>query len=209
MDHVADLTTRDVKIAYLKNLQGFLWEEGYRTGAYSTPLFPDVAPQLQRWKEEGLQLAIYSSGSVFAQKLLFEHVDPDQSAASKKCSADGAPSGFDNSKLVEALSPKRTAVTGSRIGSGSEHDELEASETGMENTAAPNPKPVEDMRGLMSGWFDTTNAGLKTQASSYRIIVDSMKVPVTVLHSSHTTHADPSPVDIKADTILERQCSRN
>ena len=38
--HVQDLTARDVKIAYLKNLQGFLWQTGYASGAFSTPLFP-------------------------------------------------------------------------------------------------------------------------------------------------------------------------
>lgn len=69
-----DLTKRDVKIAYHKNLQGYLWENGYKTGAYSTPLFSDVAPQLRQWKQEGKQIAIYSSGSVFAQKLLMQHV---------------------------------------------------------------------------------------------------------------------------------------
>lgn len=72
--HVEDLTRRDVKIAYHKNLQGYLWENGYETGAYSTPLFDDVVPQLQQWKQQGKAIAIYSSGSVFAQKLLMKHV---------------------------------------------------------------------------------------------------------------------------------------
>ncbi|KXL42699.1 hypothetical protein M433DRAFT_149955 [Acidomyces richmondensis BFW] len=175
MDHVADLTKRDVKVAYLKNLQGFLWEEGYRTGAYSTPLFPDVAPQLQRWKEAGLQLAIFSSGSVFAQKLLFEHVNLNESTTSKECSADETETGGYDSKLVETLSQKCTRVTGSSIGKGAGKKESEASESGVEESAAPRSKPVEDLRGLMSGWFDTSSAGSKTQASSYRNIVDSMK----------------------------------
>lgn len=72
--HVEDLTRRDVKIAYHKDLQGYLWENGYKTGAYSTPLFDDVVPQLLRWRQEDKQIAIYSSGSVFAQKLLMQHV---------------------------------------------------------------------------------------------------------------------------------------
>ena len=53
---------------------GYLWQEGYESGAYNTPLFDDVLPQLQKWHEKGLGLSIYSSGSVFAQKLLFGHV---------------------------------------------------------------------------------------------------------------------------------------
>lgn len=75
--HVKDLTARDVKFAPLKNLQGYLWQAGYENKAYSTPLFPDVTPQLQQWKDASLEIAIYSSGSIFAQKLLFAHVkDP-------------------------------------------------------------------------------------------------------------------------------------
>nr|OQO18849.1 Enolase-phosphatase E1 [Rachicladosporium sp. CCFEE 5018] len=66
--HVIDLTKQDVKIAYLKNLQGYLWEDGYRNGNISAPLFDDVAPQLRSWKDDGKVLAIYSSGSVPAPK---------------------------------------------------------------------------------------------------------------------------------------------
>jgi enolase-phosphatase E1 len=72
--HVRDLTARDVKVAYLKNLQGYLWEDGYASGAYATPLFTDVVPALKAWRAEGREVAIYSSGSVFAQKLLMRHV---------------------------------------------------------------------------------------------------------------------------------------
>jgi enolase-phosphatase E1 len=63
-----------VKVAYLKNLQGYLWEDGYASGAYATPLFADVVPALKAWRAEGREVAIYSSGSVFAQKLLMRHV---------------------------------------------------------------------------------------------------------------------------------------
>jgi enolase-phosphatase E1 len=72
--HVRDLTARDVKAAYHKNLQGYLWEDGYASGAYATDLFADVVPCLKAWRAEGRDVAIYSSGSVFAQKLLMRHV---------------------------------------------------------------------------------------------------------------------------------------
>ncbi|KAF2223214.1 HAD-like domain-containing protein, partial [Elsinoe ampelina] len=75
--HVRDLMARDVKVAYLKNLQGYLWKDGYRNKVYATSLFPDVVPRLKAWRDAGLGLAIFSSGSVFAQKLLFEHVKRD------------------------------------------------------------------------------------------------------------------------------------
>lgn len=75
--HVEDLTKRDVKIAYLKNLQGYLWQSGYEDGAYATPLFEDVVRNLRKWEKGGVKVSVYSSGSVFAQKLLFAHVKDD------------------------------------------------------------------------------------------------------------------------------------
>ncbi|KAK8124617.1 Enolase-phosphatase E1 [Apiospora kogelbergensis] len=105
-DHVVDLVSRDVKVSYLKNLQGYLWEEGYRSGQIKAPLFPDVAPMLARWHGRGMKLMIYSSGSVAAQKLLFKYTNAEPS----------------------------------------------------------------DLTMLISDWFDTVNAGLKTESASYEKI---------------------------------------
>lgn len=66
-----------MKAAYHKNLQGYLWEDGYASGAYATNLFDDVVPSLKTWRAQGREVAIYSSGSVFAQKLLMRHVKGD------------------------------------------------------------------------------------------------------------------------------------
>jgi len=73
--HVEDLVARDVKAPYLKSLQGYLWETGYRSGELTAPLFADVAPRLAAWRKESIQIMIYSSGSVPAQKLLFKHTN--------------------------------------------------------------------------------------------------------------------------------------
>ena len=67
--------SRDVKISYLKSLQGYLWENGYKSGELKSPLFPDVAPRFKSWTEDGKQIIIYSSGSVAAQRLLFRHTN--------------------------------------------------------------------------------------------------------------------------------------
>jgi enolase-phosphatase E1 len=61
----------DLKIGPLKILQGLIWDAGYRAGALRGELYPDVAPALRRWHADGITLAVYSSGSVAAQKLLF------------------------------------------------------------------------------------------------------------------------------------------
>lgn len=67
--------SRDVKISYLKSLQGYLWQNGYRSGELKAPLFPDVAPKFKSWAQKGKHIIIYSSGSVPAQKLLFGHTN--------------------------------------------------------------------------------------------------------------------------------------
>lgn len=102
--------SRDVKIAYLKSLQGYLWQSGYSSGALVCPLFPDVEPCLRKWHANGIRLIIYSSGSVAAQKLLFQHT---------------------------------------------------------------NSAENKDMRDLLSGFFDTVNAGLKQEKESYERILKS------------------------------------
>ncbi|KAI0194986.1 enolase-phosphatase E1 [Astrocystis sublimbata] len=107
--HAQDLMDRDVKISYLKNLQGYLWEEGYAAGHLKAPLFPDVGSKLQAWHQNGVKIMIYSSGSVPAQKLLFGHTDAEPS----------------------------------------------------------------DLSPLISDWFDTVNAGPKTEVDSYQTIAKS------------------------------------
>jgi enolase-phosphatase E1 len=95
---------QDLKIPYLKALQGYLWTQGYLNGSLKCPLFPDVAPVLRAFHRAALPIVIYSSGSVPAQQLLFQHT------------TDG------------------------------------------------------DLRPLLSGYFDTVNAGPKTDSASYRKI---------------------------------------
>ncbi|CAD6439369.1 72b296dd-9852-4f1e-9200-86229ece155b [Sclerotinia trifoliorum] len=64
---------QDLKISYLKSLQGYLWLRGYESGELKCPLFPDVYPAMKKWKENGANICIYSSGSVAAQKLLWRY----------------------------------------------------------------------------------------------------------------------------------------
>ena len=69
--YVRWLIARDSKITPLKALQGKIWEEGFRSGDLKGQVYPDVAPAFTRWREQGRHTAIFSSGSVLAQKLLF------------------------------------------------------------------------------------------------------------------------------------------
>jgi enolase-phosphatase E1 len=114
--HVQDLTARDVKAPYLKALQGYLWLAGYENGDLKCPIFEDVYPALKMWKAAGKSIVIYSSGSVAAQKLLFQYTN------------------------------------------------VEGDEKG-------------DLRGLLSGYFDTVNAGFKTEKESYAKIFEAVSNP--------------------------------
>lgn len=67
------LIARDSKITPLKTLQGKIWEQGFRSGSLKGEVYPDVAPAFTRWRERGRRIAIFSSGSTLAQKLLFAH----------------------------------------------------------------------------------------------------------------------------------------
>ena len=67
------LMDRDRKSPALKELQGRIWEDGYRRGDLVGEVFPDVPGALRRWQERQLPVGIFSSGSVLAQRLLFGH----------------------------------------------------------------------------------------------------------------------------------------
>jgi enolase-phosphatase E1 len=73
--YVEWLMDRDRKSPGLKLLQGYIWERGYRSGALEAEMFPDVGPAIERWRSSGIVVAIYSSGSVLAQRLLFAHTN--------------------------------------------------------------------------------------------------------------------------------------
>lgn len=61
----------DKKHTVLKALQGMIWQQGYVSGEIQGHIYPDVVPALTAWKQQGIALYVYSSGSVQAQKLLF------------------------------------------------------------------------------------------------------------------------------------------
>lgn len=61
----------DKKVTPLKALQGMIWEVGYRDGDYKGHVYEDTPRNLKKWKDAGLRLYVFSSGSVFAQKLIF------------------------------------------------------------------------------------------------------------------------------------------
>jgi enolase-phosphatase E1 len=97
------LMDRDRKSTGLKSLQGKIWEAGYRSGELRGAVYEDVPQALARWKEQQKIIAIFSSGSVLAQQLLFAH------------STAGDLTGFIQSYFDTTTGAKREAESYERI----------------------------------------------------------------------------------------------
>ena len=65
------LMDRDRKSPALKRIQAEIWKVGFESGELRGEVFPDVAGALARWKAAAVDIAIYSSGSSLAQRLIF------------------------------------------------------------------------------------------------------------------------------------------
>jgi enolase-phosphatase E1 len=68
-----DLMNKDMKVTPLKTLQGMIWRSGFESGQLVAHVFDDVPPALAAWADSGLDVRIYSSGSIEAQRLFFRH----------------------------------------------------------------------------------------------------------------------------------------
>ncbi|XP_048219924.1 enolase-phosphatase E1 isoform X1 [Perognathus longimembris pacificus] len=73
VDNVFWQMSLDRKTTALKQLQGHMWKAAFTAGHIKGEFFADVVPAVRKWREAGMKVYIYSSGSVEAQKLLFGH----------------------------------------------------------------------------------------------------------------------------------------
>ena len=65
----------DRKVTALKALQGMVWLHGYEQGDFTGHVYEEVPAELKSWATADIELYVYSSGSVGAQKLLFRYSD--------------------------------------------------------------------------------------------------------------------------------------
>ncbi|MDH4199706.1 MAG: acireductone synthase [Spirochaetia bacterium] len=63
----------DKKYTPLKTLQGLIWEQGFRNNIFTSQIYSDSLKKLQEWKNDGIPVYVYSSGSIFAQNLFFKY----------------------------------------------------------------------------------------------------------------------------------------
>ncbi len=66
------LMDQDRKATALKSLQGRIWLAGYQSGKLKGQVYTDVPPAIRTWVQQKKDICIFSSGSVLAQKLLFQ-----------------------------------------------------------------------------------------------------------------------------------------
>ena len=71
--YLRHLINIDRKSTALKDIQGIIWESGYKKGEFTSSLYDDALKSLYRWKSMPLEVSLYSSGSIKAQKLLYQH----------------------------------------------------------------------------------------------------------------------------------------
>ncbi|KAK0071692.1 hypothetical protein PV325_012499 [Microctonus aethiopoides] len=62
----------DRKTGALKQLQGHIWRDGYKSGAIKGHLYEDVPKALEAWMKNDRKAYVYLSDSVEAQKLPFQ-----------------------------------------------------------------------------------------------------------------------------------------
>lgn len=67
------LVSVDRKSGPLKEIQGRIWKIGYESGELKSLMFSDVPEFLKRIQSSRKKAAVYSSGSVQAQKLIFQY----------------------------------------------------------------------------------------------------------------------------------------
>jgi enolase-phosphatase E1 len=69
------LMDQDRKSTALKAIQGKIWLKGYESGELRGEVFPDVPLALELWQRKNIDVRIFSSGSVLAQRLLFSNTN--------------------------------------------------------------------------------------------------------------------------------------
>lgn len=75
VDLLIDWMAQDRKAGPLKTLQGMIWRQGYEDGVLKGQVYADAAEMLRVWHARGIELYVYSSGSIAAQKLIYGYSD--------------------------------------------------------------------------------------------------------------------------------------
>lgn len=73
LETLQEYIKKDVKDTTLKWVQGKIWKIAFEGREIQGHIYPEVPDFFRRWTSAGLKVYIYSSGSVEAQKLMFQY----------------------------------------------------------------------------------------------------------------------------------------
>lgn len=130
------LMDRDRKSTALKSLQGRIWRVGFEGRELTGTMFADVPTALAKWSREA-RVAIYSSGSVEAQQLLFRYSSADD------------------------LTPYLSAYFDTRVGAKTSADSYRAIAAAMQVT----PQEIVFVSDVLRELDPAREAGLQTRLS--------------------------------------------
>jgi methionine salvage enolase-phosphatase E1 len=140
-----------------------VWRRGFASGALVAQLFRDVPDALAEWRNAGIKVYIYSSGSREAQRQFFGHTQVRPRARARACRwRAGGP----RSPHPTCPPADPTVRPGRRPRPPSPRPPARP---------LPRPRKVGDMRPYLCGFFDTTS-GPKGEAASYKEIAASLGV---------------------------------
>ncbi len=103
VEYLQWLIDHDRKSTPLKSLQGKIWLEGFERGELRGEVFQDVPRAFERWRQKTIDVRIFSSGSILAQRLLFS------------TTASGDLTRFLNGYFDTTTGPKKDAASYRRI----------------------------------------------------------------------------------------------
>jgi len=148
---VIGLMDDDVKATGLKQLQGLIWKNGFHRGQLVAHLFDDVANAIRKWKNSGVDVRIYSSGSIQAQKLFFGHTVAGNLLDLLSGNYDTTTGPKQDADSYRKIASEFLCEPGEILFISDVVDELEAAKTaGLQTilSVRPGNKPVEKDHGF-------------------------------------------------------------
>ncbi|GBF38393.1 acireductone synthase [Leptospira johnsonii] len=134
------LVSKDRKLGILKEIQGRIWKKGYESGELKSTIFPDVPPFLERIRKSGKRAAVYSSGSVEAQILIYRYCEAGDLTVYFESYFDTAVGGKKESTSYTKIAEKLSLLPGSILFFTDIKEEADAaSEAGVRSIIVSRP----------------------------------------------------------------------
>lgn len=164
------LVCRSVRNQGLTRFTGYLWKNGWESGAFVAPLYSDVVPELRAWHGSGKQIVIFSSGSVDAQKLLFGHAGTEEGDQSTPSAPESTEKKRKPEPVTETKVEDEAEPAAKKVKTVEPEKDTTAEVPNVETPAVAS----QDLNPIIADYFDTQNAGPKQEKASYEKIAKAL-----------------------------------